>query len=116
MNAMKIAITTNDGLSVAQQFSSAKGFLVMTIQLGEIVQQEMRWNSTTDTSGSNDAPDPNLMDCDTVIVHNKGINSKIYFLSLQKEIIDTDETIISKALLKYLNKSLLKESNVCCCP
>ena|ERR1035438_164649 len=113
---MKIAITTNDGLTVAQQFSSAKGFLVMTIQLGEIVQQEMRWNSANETSGSDDAPDSNLRDCDTVIVHNKGVNPKIYRLSLQKEIIDTDETIISKALMKYLSKSLLKETNVCCCP
>ena len=113
---MKIAITTNDGLTVAQQFNSPKGFLVITIQLGEIVQQEMRWNSADNTSASNEVPNSNLMDCDSIIVHNKGINSKIYYLSLQKEIIDTDETIISKALLKYLNKSLLKETNVCCCP
>jgi len=113
---MKIAIPTDDGLIVAQQFSSARGFLVLTIQLGEIVQQEMRWNSSHDIFTANNAYYSNLMDCDSVIVHGRGSNSRIYLQSLQKEIIDTDETIITKALIKYLNNSMLKETNVCCCP
>lgn len=113
---MKVAIPTDDGLTVAQQFSSARGFLVLTIQLGEIVQQEMRWNLPIDIYTTNDECYSNLIDCDSIIVHNGENNSGIYLQSLQKEIIGTDEIIIMKALLKYLNKSLLKETNICCCP
>jgi predicted Fe-Mo cluster-binding NifX family protein len=113
---MKIAIPTNDGFTVAQQFRSAKGFLVMTIQLGEIVMQEMRWNLPGDAVASNNVCNSNLSDCESLIIHKGGRNSGIYLQSLQKEIIETDETIITKALLQYLNKSLLKETNVCCCP
>jgi predicted Fe-Mo cluster-binding NifX family protein len=41
---MKIAIPTDDGFTINQQLTPTKGFLVFTIQFGEVVEQEMRWN------------------------------------------------------------------------
>ncbi len=40
--AVKIAIPTNDGVTISRHFGQARAFLVITLDQGEIVDQELR--------------------------------------------------------------------------
>ena len=113
---MKIAIPTENGLTVNQNFAPVKGFLVSTFQLGQIVEQEMRWNSPSTTMTIEDEVYKNLDDCEKVIVRNIDNKQSQYLQMHNKEVIKTEETIITKVLLNYLQNVLQKESNTCCCP
>jgi hypothetical protein len=113
---MKIAIPTNDGLTVASQLSPVKGFLVMTIYLGEIMNQEMRWINANGNVADEEKILSYLADCDRVLVREITGRQKEILLSDSREIIPTGETIITKAILSFLDLSLRKETNSCCCP
>ena len=113
---MKIAIATDDGFTINQQFAPSRGFLVSTIQFGEIIEQEMRWNLQNDMTDSTNVPFQNIVDCDRIIVREVGFN-QINNLQLQKkDVIRTEETIITKVLMQYLRTVTQKESDTCCCP
>jgi predicted Fe-Mo cluster-binding NifX family protein len=113
---MKIAIPTDDGLTLAEKVRPAKGFLVVTVQLGEIVNQQLRWNLKNGVMTQEESLYGNLMDCDSIIVREIEEGQKDYLKSESKEVIPTREKIITCALMNYLNSSLRKESNTCCCP
>ena len=113
---MKIAIPTNDGFTVNQGFNQEQGFLVTTIRLGEVVQQEMRWNQQSEILASAGGTYKNLSDCDKIIVREINIEMREYLQLHSKEVIKTEETIITTVLMQYLQEVLQKESNTCCCP
>jgi predicted Fe-Mo cluster-binding NifX family protein len=113
---MKIAIPTEDGLTVNQYFTPVRGFLVSTIQFGEVVKQEMRWNPDTEIMASEDRSYQNLFDCEKVIVREIDFNQRNYLQSQKKEVIKTEEPIITNVLMQYLSTSLQKEANTCCSP
>ncbi|MCX6250882.1 MAG: hypothetical protein NTX61_09025 [Bacteroidetes bacterium] len=113
---MKIAIPTEDAFIINQHFTPARGFLVSTIQLGQIVHQEMRWNLNSEILPSEGGPYKNLFDCDKVIVREIDPNQTNYLQLQDKEVIKTEETIITKVLMQYLQTSMQKETNTCCCP
>lgn len=113
---MKIAIPTDDGFTINQQFTTAKGFLVSTIQFGEVVEQEMRWNPENEMMASKNEPFQNIFDCEKVIVREIEFN-QCNFLQLHKiDVIKTEETIVTKVLMQYLQTVMQKESDTCCCP
>ena len=113
---MKIAIPTDDGFTINQQFTPAKGFLVSTIQFAEVVEQEMRWNPENEMIPSKNEPYQNIFDCEKVIVREIDFN-QTSFLQLHKiDIIKTEETIVTKVLMQYLQTVMKKESDTCCCP
>ena len=113
---MIIAIPTEDGFTINQHFIPVKGFLVSTLQFGEIVKQEMRWNLNPGIPISEDESYKTLADCDKVIVREIGLNQSD-FLHLHKiEVIKTDETMITKVLMQYMKTVMQKESDTCCCP
>jgi predicted Fe-Mo cluster-binding NifX family protein len=113
---MKIAIPTEDGLTINQQMMPAKGFLVLTIQLGELIQQEMRWNLPNGLTTAEEKSFRNLADCDKVIVREIGYNQRNDPRLQKKEVITTEETIITNVLIQYLQNMVQKEANTCCCP
>ena len=113
---MKIAIPTEDGLTIHQYFMPVKGFLVSTIQLGQILNQEMRWNLNEEISGTEASTYGNLDDCDKIIVREIESHQQNFLQLQDKEVIKTGETIVTKALMQYLQTSLQKETNTCCCP
>jgi predicted Fe-Mo cluster-binding NifX family protein len=113
---MRIAIPTKDGLTINEHLSPAKGFLILTIQLGEVVQQEMRWNLQNEMITSDEGTYYNLADCEKVIVRELSFDQLKYLQSHNKEVIKTEETIITKVLMQYLNSTMQKETNTCCCP
>jgi predicted Fe-Mo cluster-binding NifX family protein len=113
---MKIAIPTEDGYTINQHLTPAKGFLISTIQFGEVVEQEMRWNLNNEILTSEDESYKTLVDCNKVIVREIELNQSD-FLQLQKiDVIKTDETIITKVLMQYMKTVMQKESDTYCCP
>ena len=116
LTAMKIAIPTNDGLTVSSEFGHAKGFLVMSLELGEIIQEEMRWNKLSDIICSSDGIFSIISDCQAVMVENMGPSFLKIAARHNKEIIRTHEPIITNAYIHYLENTLRKETNTCCCP
>lgn len=113
---MKIAIPTDDGFTINQKFTPTKGFLVFTIQFWEVVEQEMRWNLNNEIMKSVDEFYKSLVDCDKVIAREIELNQSD-FLQLHKiDVIKTNETIITKVLMWYLQTVMQKESNTYCCP
>ena len=113
---MKLAIPTDDGFTINQHLTAAKGFLISTIQFGEVVEQEIRWNPENKFSAPENEPYKTIFDCDNVIVSEidskqidllklHGINGSI-----------TKETFVTKILMQFLQNFLQKESNTCCCP
>ena len=97
----KIAIPTDDGRILGEKFRGARGFLVATIESGNIVHQELRWNLLSEMINSGLGAYYNLFDCDAVIVNEIG---QCLFQRLKTEkkiIIQTTETDIPHALIQY---------------
>jgi len=102
---MKIAIPTDDGLIVRQQFRGSRGFLVATIKSGKIVHQELRWNLLSEMIISEYGSLYNLCDCDAIIVKEIGQCQCQRLKAEKKDIIQTIETRINKIFGEYLNGS-----------
>jgi len=100
---IKIAIPTDDGLMVRSRFSSSRGFLVATIESGKIIHQELRWNLLSEMIISEHGSLYNLCDCDAVIVNEIGQCQYQRLKAEKKDIIQTVETDIPKAFIKYLD-------------
>jgi predicted Fe-Mo cluster-binding NifX family protein len=113
---MKIAIPTEDGFTVNQHFTPAKGFLVSTIQFGTVIQQEMRWNSQGNVLKSVEGSYTNLADCDTVIVREIDQVQSNYLQLQKKEVIISKETLIINSIQEYVQDVMMKKSNTTCAP
>ena len=113
---MKIAIPTEDGLTISQNFTMAKEYLVSTIQLGEIVRQEMRLNPPGEITAFEERSFRNIEDCEKVMVSEINPEQMDYLKNHKKEIIKTSEACITKALIQFLDFSSHEETNRCCCP
>lgn len=109
---MKVAIPTNDGLTISQEFTQAQGFLVLTMELGRITSEELRWNSPADTP---EFPST-VADCDTVLACNIGPATMQLMAERHKEIELTRDPIITNACIHYLEHTLRHASDTCCCP
>jgi predicted Fe-Mo cluster-binding NifX family protein len=113
---MKIAIPSDDGFTIHQEKLPVKGFLVSTVQFGEVVQQDMRWIPSGENGASDKGNNAILDDCDTLIIRDMG-SDQYDFLALHDiEIVKTEETIITNVLMQHIEKVMHKESNICCCP
>ena len=113
---MKIAIPTNDGLSISPDFGQAKGFLIVTSELGEITNEELRWNKLSDILCSGDGFLTHVSDCQVIMVNHIGTTFSGLLNGEKKEIVRTEETIITNAYIRYLENTMRKEANTCCCP
>ena len=113
---MKLAIPTEDGFTISQHFSPRSRFLISTIQLGEITGQEIRTISEGERDTIEEGRYENLKDCDKIMVREIDEKQMNELSGHQKEVIRTEEDIITTALIKYMNSYSQKESNTCCCP
>jgi predicted Fe-Mo cluster-binding NifX family protein len=98
----KIAIPTDDGHVIGKKFRGSRGFLVATIKSGKIVHQELRWNLLSDMMISEHGSLYNLRDCDIVIVNEIGECQCQRLKAEKKVIIQTAETDIPQAFIRYL--------------
>jgi hypothetical protein len=113
---MKIAIPTDDGIMLSVTAKNPKGYLVLTVKGGEIINEELRWNKLSDMLTSENGFLHNLVDCSLIIVNVSSDDLREYLKSKQIEVITTMEVIITKIIMEYLNVTLLRESNTCCSP
>jgi hypothetical protein len=113
---MKIAIPTDDGIMLSAYAGNPKGYLVLTVEGGEITREELRWNMLSDILTSEDGLLHNLVDCSHVIVNVSSNGLLEYLRSAKLEMITTKEVIITKIIMEYLNVTLLRQSNTCCSP
>jgi predicted Fe-Mo cluster-binding NifX family protein len=113
---MKIAIPTDDGIMLSASVKNPKGYLIFTIKGGEILNEELRWNKLSDVLTPEFGELHNLMDCSRIIVNFASEKIQQFFISNQIEVILTKEVIITRAIMEFLNKTLLRESNTSCSP
>lgn len=120
---MKIAIPTENKIVVSDEARRTGYFKIVTLKGEDIVYEEYRSNPL---KGDNLFPDITnleadrlltlLSDCDILLCSSseKGfLNSRI---SSSLDIIETDQKIITTAVLEYNNTFLYNERNTCCSP
>jgi predicted Fe-Mo cluster-binding NifX family protein len=112
---MKIAISTNDGLSMAPDFEHSERFLIMTIVLGEIVDQEMR-HSHGSGKAHLEKTVTALSDCSGLIVRNISDASAQFLTDNGIPVISPEAEIITNVIVKYLERGYRVASDTCCCP
>ena len=112
---MKIAIPTNDAINIHDPFDSVKGFVVFTLQFGEITEEEYRQPSIND-SQTNWNMLGLLNDCTHLIVSAPAEQALFIHGKDKPKVITTMETNITKIILNFMNESHRHESNTCCCP
>lgn len=113
---MKIAIPTHDGLNITPIFEHAKGTLVISVEFGEIIGEELRWNKLVDILNSSDGFLYNVSDCDTLLVNNISERSNKILTQKGIDVYPVNETIITSAFLRYMKEHVNQESNYCCAP
>jgi hypothetical protein len=112
---MKIAIPTSDEINIAENLSNSIGYLVFTVQFGEIVAEEFRPISWSDLLVDTGKSIPNIEDCSVLIQRANGHGERVPAGS-GKQVVITNESIITNIIVRYLNTSLVRESNLSCCP
>jgi hypothetical protein len=113
---MKIAIPTSDGIYIAQNLFKANGFLTLTIQFGEIIEEELRHIHLSDLLIHENGIFTNVDDCSVIIISDQNEKNEKLSKDNKRELIYTHETIITKIVMNYMNTCLQKESNSLCCP
>ena len=112
---MKIAIPTSDEINIAENLSNSIGYLVFTVQFGEIVAEEFRPISWGDLLTHTGKYYPNIEDC-SVLIQRANKNGEKLAVGPDKQVVVTNESIITNIIVRYLNTSLVHESNLSCCP
>ncbi len=113
---MRIAIPTRDGLKITTDLGQAEAFLVITIQGGEMVSEELRKNRFNTYFDKGKGPLSLIEDCTIVLVNNVDIQFCELIRENHMECIATEENLITNAILHFLEHEYKSESNTCCCP
>lgn len=112
---MKAAIPTDDGLTMASSFEEAKGFLVLNIEFGKVVREEMIGNKPGSTSANGNVFDL-LNDCTAVLACNISDSSKAILENRKISVIDSQDNIVTNVIINYLEHEVGKVTDTCCCP
>lgn len=113
---MKIAIPTDDGIKFPALIKNPKAFLVITIESGEIINEELRWNKLFNAHPGVDSILTNLSDCSIFIINKNSDFSHEILPSESLEVITSKEEIITNVIMEFLHTTLQEESNTCCSP
>jgi predicted Fe-Mo cluster-binding NifX family protein len=112
---MKAAIPTNDGLIMAPSFEDARGFLVLNIELGKVVKEEMIGSKPGRSSMAGNVFDL-LKDCSAVLAGNITDASKTILEKRNISVISSHDSIITNIIIDYLEHEAGKVADTCCCP
>ncbi len=138
---MKIAIPSNDKITLSPHFGRTQGFIIFQISEGKILSTEYRPNSFTHhvTGQQNQyGPHPGhghdghhdhqglhghhshsrildaLVDCDAVIAGGMGTRLQEDLTRAGKKIIITSQTDARQAVELYLKDALVSDKDACC--
>ncbi|MEI8005268.1 MAG: NifB/NifX family molybdenum-iron cluster-binding protein [Bacteroidota bacterium] len=112
---MKAAIPTNDGLMMASSFEEARGFLVLNIELGKVIKEEMIGSNAGRSSTAGNVFDL-LNDCTAVLTGNITDASKTILENRNISVIASQDSIITNVIMNYLGHEVGKVADTCCCP
>ena len=112
---MKAAIPTNDGLIMASSFEDARGFLLLNIELGKVVKEEMIGSKPGRSSTAGNVFDL-LKDCSAGLTGNITETSKTILEKRNISVIASHDSIITNVIMNYLEHEVGKEADTCCCP
>ncbi|MDH7517808.1 MAG: NifB/NifX family molybdenum-iron cluster-binding protein [Candidatus Thermoplasmatota archaeon] len=107
---MKIAVASDDRITIADHFGRATGFVVFEIQNNEIVKQEYRENIGKSTGGcqscDHETMIKNIKDCAMVISY--GMGRRIYNDLMKNNIqpVVTNEKSVVDAINKFIKNEL----------
>ncbi|MEI6899915.1 MAG: hypothetical protein WCL00_08555 [Bacteroidota bacterium] len=113
---MKIAIPTKDDIHIANNLEEANGFMVFTIQFGDILEEEFRILHPYDHKGEGKEIPDLIKDCSILFTSESLETRDTMNGATGIEKIRTAETNITKVMINYLNNSLIREANTLCCP
>lgn len=130
---MKIAIPSNDNISVSAHFGRSLGFIVFDTEKQEILTNEYRENNVTGHAlgqHSDHMNEPNhthgehnhshngilnlLHDCEIVIAGGMGQRLYSDFMSADKKVFVTRETDAKQAVNLFLKSQLDNNPDSCC--
>ncbi len=129
---MKIVIPSNDNKTISRHFGRSKGFAILQVEDGKMVNKEYRENDFTGHAkggghhhheGHHHHPDKHhshegifrvIGDCDVVI--GGGMGRRLYndFQAKNIEVYITEESDIATALQLYLESRLDNNVEKCC--
>lgn len=113
---MKIAIASNDEITIADHFGKTRGFIIYDVENGEIKNQQYHINDFTGHARGLEGTDHQidrhgpileaLKDCDVVIARGMGrrIYNDLQNAGIEAFIVDEDDT--STAVRLYLENNL----------
>src|ERR1035437_10893411 len=95
---LKIAIPSDDGVTVKTSLCSSRGYVVATIISGVIVHQEMRWNLLSEIMTACDGRYYNLHDCSHWISHGISERRREILTGKGIKVLLTDNDSVNEAL------------------
>jgi predicted Fe-Mo cluster-binding NifX family protein len=104
---MEIVIPTNDGSTIATDFEQASSYRFVTLTDG-VVQKDVTEAIAPLT--------PDQKNQHLIMVRGISPESEKNLISMNYEIIHTQDPFIVNALFSYLKRFARMESNYCCCP
>ncbi len=132
-NNMKIAIPSNDNISVSAHFGRSHGFIVFVTNDQEIVNEEYRENNVTGHAKGGHAEHEGehshshgehnhshngilnlLNDCEIVIAGGMGQRLYSDFMSADKKVFVTRESDARQAVNMFLKNQLDNNPDSCC--
>ena len=113
---MKAAFPTNDGIMMATSFEQAKGFLILTIELGQVVKEELIWNRAGYVEDSPESYITPVCDCAAVFADTIPDSLKNALNKKDISLIQSRDSIITNAIVHYLEHEVSKAADYCCCP
>jgi predicted Fe-Mo cluster-binding NifX family protein len=112
---MKIAISTNDGIRMAPAFEISDGFLILTIEFGEIVEEDIRWKQGSGKVNVGEILSQ-ISDCSVIVVREISESSMQFLRNKSIDVFRTTEEIITNVIVHYLEHQYREASDHCCCP
>jgi len=108
---VKVAVATNNRLTVGQHYGRARSFLVLTVTDGEITERDVRRRpgSLTDAAAGGSGRETGhgrrcaelLADCDALIAGGMGRGAHDNLRRAGVESVLTDERYVEEAALRY---------------
>ena len=112
---MKVAIPSNDAIHITKDLGSSKGFVVFTIQFGEIIEEEFLQPAINEQETEKGILGT-LKDCSLLILPEPDRKNGEGLQSNEIKTVYTSEKIVTKIIWSFLTGLQRQEANTCCCP
>ena len=110
---MKIAIESNDGVTLKSPFSKTRGYIVCDIETPGIEKSEyIEIQNTADKTNRKTSSASRLSDCSTVITRGMDSENKLMLKEKGIDVFITFNTMAKDALRSFIKERLMNASVV----